>query len=69
MEQLEHLKVNMAATGGFNLIEVPMGNRQHEQKFDKLHILIPNCMYMITGLFMTKFRVCNPICLPPQSKE
>ena len=45
----------MAATGGFSLIEVPMGNGQHEQKVDKLQILNPNVMYMITGLFLTKF--------------
>lgn len=45
----------MAATGGFSLIKVPMGNGQNEQKVDKLQILNPNYMYMITGLFLTKF--------------
>jgi hypothetical protein len=38
-----------------SLIEVPMGNGQHEHKVDKVQIWIPNCMYMITGLFLTKF--------------
>jgi len=32
-----------------------MGKGQHEQKDDKLERLNPNCMYMITGLFLTKF--------------
>jgi hypothetical protein len=45
----------MATTGGFSLIEVQMGNGQHEQKVDKLPILNPNFMYMFTGLFLTKF--------------
>ena len=45
----------MAATGGLSLIEVPMGNGQHEQKVDKLQILNPNFMYMITGLFLIMF--------------
>ena len=69
MEQLEHLKVNMAATGGFNLIEVPMGNGQHEHKVDQLQILNPNFMYMITGLFSDNVCVCNPICRPQQGKK
>ena len=38
-----------------SLIEVPMGNGQHEHKVDKVQIWIPNCMYMITALFLTKF--------------
>ena len=45
----------MTATGGFSLIEVPMVNGQHEKKVDKLQILNPNFVYMITGLFLTKF--------------
>ena len=45
----------MAATGEFSLIEVSLRNGQHEQKVDKLQSLNPNFMYMITGLFLTKF--------------
>lgn len=58
----------MDATGGFSLIEVPMGNGQHKQKVDKLQIVNPHFMYMITGLFLTTF-VSVIQCLPPQSKE
>ena len=52
---LYNMYIDLSEIQGFSLIEVPMGNGQHEQKVDKLQILNPNCMYMITGLFLTKF--------------